>query len=383
MRYFMMAVVFSAMAQALGTGAALRPGKLQVYIGTYTDHGSKGIYRAELDLATGQLSSPTLAGATDSPSFLVLHPNHKLLYAVNEVDSFEGKKNGSVSAFAIDGKTGALTLLNRQPSEGGGPCYVSLDKAGRHALVANYGGGTVTVLPIDAEGRLGPATCSIQHTGSSVKKEQKRPHAHSIDLDPSNRFAVASDLGIDKRLVYRFDEAKGVLLPNAPPDVALPPGSGPRHFAFHPGGAYAYGNNELDSTVTAYRYDATKGTLEAIQTLSTVPADFKEHNDTAETQVSADGRFVYVSNRGHDSIAIFSVDEKTGRLTAQGHALTKGKEPRHFAIDPTGAYLLAANQNSDTVVVFRIDAKSGALTPTGAVAEVSRPVCVTFVPSGT
>jgi 6-phosphogluconolactonase len=376
---WMAAAVGLALVMATATASAqARPAKVLVYMGTYTDQGSKGIYRSELDLGSGRLSPPALAAATDNPSFLALHPSGRFLYAANEVETLDGKPTGSVSAFAVDPRTGDLTPLNRQASAGSGPCYVTVDQAGRHVLVANYGGGTVASLPIREDGSLLPAASSVQHKGSSIRKEQSGPRAHSINLDAASRFAVAADLGLDKLLVYRFDATGGLEL-HAPPHVSLPPGSGPRHFAFHPGGRYAYANNEFSSTVVAFRYDPDKGGLEEIQSLSTLPAEFKDKNSTAETQFSPDGRFVYVSNRGHDSIAVFSVDEKTGRLTARGHVVTGGKTPRHFGIDPTGAYLLAAHQNSGSVAVFKIDPKTGRPEPTGASIEVSRPVCVKFL----
>jgi 6-phosphogluconolactonase len=360
------------------TTAAAATGKVAVYVGTYTDSGSKGIYRLKLDLASGTLAPDGDPASSDNPSFLALHPSGRFLYAVNEVDEFGGKKTGAVSAFAVDA-TGGLKLLNQQPSEGTGPCHISLDKDGRHALVANYGGGSVAVLPIDKDGRLGPASSSVQHKGSSVSQHQEGPHAHSIDLDAANRFAFVADLGLDKVLVYRFDAAKGTLAPNEPPAAGLKPGAGPRHFTFHPSGRFAYVINELQSTVTAFSYDAASGRLEELQTVSTRPEDFKGENDTAEILVSRDGRFLYGSNRGHDSIAIFAIDAATGKLTPVGHQSTLGKAPRHFGIDPTGAYLLAANQNSDTITVFRIDSKGGRLEPVGRPYSVPKPVCVTMV----
>jgi 6-phosphogluconolactonase len=354
--------------------------KLWVYVGTYTGK-SKGIYLSELDLSSGDLSAPVLAATTTNPSFLALHPNHRFLYAVNEVDRFAGMKSGSVSAFAIDPQTGALTLLNQQPSRGSGPAHLTVDRQGKNVLVANYGGGSVAVLPIGPDGSLGPATGFVQHTGSSINRSrQEAPHAHSVVLDSANRFAFVADLGLDKVLIYQYDAAQGLLTPNDPPFASVPPGSGPRHFAFHPSGRTAYVINELASTVIAFRYDAAKGSLEPLQTISTLPADFKKTNSTAEIVVHPSGKFLYGSNRGHNSIAIFAIDPDTGMLTLIGHELTQGKTPRNFAIDPTGAYLLAANQDSGTVVVFRIDPESGHLTATGHTAAISMPVCVEMMP---
>jgi 6-phosphogluconolactonase len=354
--------------------------KLWVYVGTYTGK-SKGIYFSELDLSSGELSAPVLAATTTSPSFLALHPNHRFLYAVNEVASFAGMKSGSVSAFSVDPQTGALTLLNQQPSRGGSPAHLTVDRQGKNVLVANYGGGSVAVLPIGQDGRLGPATGFVQHTGSSINRSrQEAPHAHSVVLDSANRFAFVADLGLDKVLIYQYDAAQGMLAPNDPPFASVPPGSGPRHFAFHPSGRTAYVINELTSTVTAFRYDAAKGSLEPLQTISTLPADFTKTNSTAEIAVHPSGKFLYGSNRGHNSIAIFAIDPDTGMLTLIGHEPTQGKTPRNFAIDPTGAYLLAANQDSGTVVVFRIDPESGHLTAAGHTAAISMPVCVEMMP---
>jgi 6-phosphogluconolactonase len=357
--------------------------KQWVYIGTYTNAKSKGIYLFQLDLVTGKLTPEGLVAESKSPSFLAIHPNHRFLYAVNEVDNFGGANSGAVSAFTIDPKNGHLTLLNQQSSRGAGPCHLSVDHQGKDVLVANYGSGSVAVLPIQLDGRLAPATAFDQHEGKGTNPQrQEGPHAHSFNVDAANRFAFAADLGLDKILIYRFDAARGTLTPNDPPAAAVDPGSGPRHFAFHPNGRYAYIINEMASTVTALAYDAQKGTLTPLQTLSTLPGGFKGNSSTAEVQVHPSGKFLYGSNRGHDSIAIFKIDPDTGRLTAAGHQSTQGKTPRNFGIDPTGQYLLAANQDSDSIVVFRIDPATGALTPTGQVVEAPTPVCVKFLPTG-
>jgi 6-phosphogluconolactonase len=354
---------------------------LWVYVGTYTSGKSKGIYLFHLDLATGKLAPEGLVAECESPSFLAIHPNHRFLYAVNEVSNFGGMNSGAVSAFAIEPKSGHLTRLNQQSSRGAGPCHLSVDHQGKDVLVANYGSGSVAVLPIQPDGRLGPATAFIQHEGKSANPQrQEGPHAHSINVDATNRFAFAADLGLDKILVYRFDAARGTLTPNDPAAATIDPGSGPRHFAFHPNGRFAYVINEMGSTVTALAYDAAKGTLKPLQTLSTLPEGFTGNSSTAEVQVHPSGKFLYGSNRGHDSIAIFKIDPDTGRLTPAGHQSTQGKTPRNFGIDPTGQYLLAANQDSDTIVVFRIDPATGALAPTGQVVEAPKPVCVKFLP---
>jgi 6-phosphogluconolactonase len=351
-------------------------GKAWLFIGTYTGPKSKGIYRLEMDLATGKLSEPEIAGEAVNPSFLALHPNGRFLYAVSEIDG-----NGGVKAFALDSKTGNLTPLNVQPSKGAGPCHLVVDKAGKNVLVANYGGGSATVLPIKEDGSLGEPTGFFQHTGSSVDpSRQKEPHAHSINLDAANRFAFVADLGLDQVLVYRFDPDKGAITANDPPFVKVAPGAGPRHFAFHPNGKFAYVINEMGNTVTVLAYDAAKGVLKAGQSVTTLPKDFKGNTSTAEVVVHPSGKFLYGSNRGQDSIAIFRVDPKTGELTAAGHQGSGIKTPRNFNIDPTGKFLIVANQGGDSLVVFAIDAKTGELTPTGQKIEVPGPVCVKFLP---
>jgi 6-phosphogluconolactonase len=358
-----------------------KPDKLWVFVGTYTSvKGSKGIYRFELDLATGKLSNGELAAEVAQPSFLAIHPNHHFLYAVGELDKVGDKKGGAINAFALDPKTGKLTALNQQSSGGAGPCHLVVDWKGKNVLAANYGGGSVCVLPIKADGSLGPATAFVQHQGKSINKDrQEAPHAHSINLDAGGKFAFAADLGLDKVLVYRFDADKGTLTPNAPPAVDLVKGAGPRHFAFHPSGKFAYVINELDMTVTAMSYDAERGILTPVQTVGTVPEGAKPNYSTAEVVVHPSGKFLYGSNRGHHSIAIFTIDPATGKLTAAGHQGKDIKTPRNFAIDPTGTYLLVANQDGDSLVVFRINQQTGALDPTGVRVEVPRPVCVRFV----
>ena len=352
---------------------------IAVYLGTYTGPKSKGIYLSRLDLASGKLSAPILAAETEQPSFLALHPNRRFLYAVNETGG--GRRGtGQVTAFAVEAD-GKLKLLNQQPSRGSAPCHLVVDRAGKTLLLANYGGGSVAAFPVAADGRLGESTAFIQHTGSSTNPQrQKEPHAHSINLDAANRFAVAADLGLDKVLVYRFDAAKSTLEPNEPPSASVKAGSGPRHFAFHPKGRNAYVINELASTVTAFGYDPGKGVLKELQTLSTLPKDFTGTSHTAEVQVHPSGKFLYGSNRGHDSIAVFAI-EANGTLRHIENTLTGGSTPRNFGISPDGKYLLAANQKSDNVVVFSIDSKSGRLTASGHTLEVPSPVCVKFLAS--
>jgi 6-phosphogluconolactonase len=364
----------TAIAEEAGAGA-----KWWVYVGTYNDRGSKGIYRFDFEPNTGKLSSKALAAEAKNPSFLAIHPNRRYLYAVGEVDELGGKKGGGVSAFAIDAKTGDLKLLNQQSSGGAGPCHVVVDKEGKYVLAANYSGGSAVVLPINKDGSLGDKTAFVQHKGHSVNKDrQEGPHAHSINLDPNNRFVFVADLGLDNVLIYRLDPANGTLSRNDPPAM-VSPGAGPRHFAFHPTGKFAYVINELHNTVTAFRYDADKGTLAKIQTISTLPKDFTGTSYTAEVVVHPSGKFLYGSNRGHNSIAVFTINEETGELTAAGHQGEKIKTPRNFNIDPTGKFCLVANQDSDSIVVFKIDPKTGELQSTGNTADVPVPVCVKFV----
>ena len=369
----------TAQAPALQTQA----GELLVYFGTYTNGPlSKGIYSSRLNLATGQLSPAQLAAESENPSFLAVHPKRDFLYAVNEVGKFDGQNSGSVSAFAMDRQSGALKFLNRHSSAGAGPAHVTIDSEGKNVLVANYGGGSVAVLPTAANGSLQPPSSTIQHSGSSVNpNRQKGPHAHSINLDSSNRFAYAADLGIDKIMIYRYDAAKGSLTPNTPPSASVEPGSGPRHFAIHPEGRYAYVINELPLTITAFSRDAGNGGLTAFQTISTLqPGTTPQPGySTAEIQVHPSGRFLYGSNRGHNSISMFLIDPQSGRLTFSQIISTDGRTPRNFGIDPSGTYLLAANQQSDTVTVFRINEKNGRLTQVGTPVAVPAPVCVKFV----
>ena len=339
--------------------------KLRVYFGTYTDKVSKGIYQCELNLDDGSLSEPMLAGETSSPSFLAFHPNGKFLYAVNENEV-------SVSALAIDRKTGKLTVMNSQPSQGGAPCHLIVDPTGKNVLVANYSGGSCICIPITADGTLDKASSFQQHVG-------KRKNGHSIHVDHANRFALCCDLGLDKVIIYAFDADKGTLTPHGAFDT--PQGAGPRHFAWHPDGRTAYINGESDLTIIACDYDANKGALTQTQVLSTLPEDVeRKGGSTAETVVHPSGRFVYVSNRDpYNSIAIFSLDQQTRQLTVVGHQSTGVRTPRNFAIEPTGRYMLVANQSGGNVIVFRIDQSTGELTPTRVSVKVPNPVCVRFM----
>jgi len=353
---------------------------LPVYFGTYTwgQSSGKGIYRSLLDFKTGKLSDPVLAAEAKNPSFLEIHPSGKVLYAVSESGGA-----GSVTAYAVDATTGDLKVLNQQPSGGAGPCHVSIDHAGRNVLVANYRGGSASVIPIQSDGSLGEPTGFVQHEGSSVDpRRQKGPHAHSINVSPDNRFAFVADLGTDKIMIYRLDVAKGTITANIPAFARVKPGAGPRHFVFHPNGKYAYVINELDCTITAFAYDAASGALTEIQTITTLPDGFGGSNTCAEVRVHPSGKFIYGSNRGHDSIAIYGVDLANGTLTFVEHESTGIRTPRNFNIDSTGEFCLVANQGNDSVVVFRINQKTGALEPTGHRISVAKPVCVRFLPSG-
>jgi len=356
-------------------------GQYLMYVGTYTGAGSKGIYAYRFDARKGEAQPLGLAVEAKNPSFLAIHPNRKFLYAVGETAD-GGAWGGTVSAYALDAASGKLTLLNSASSGGKGPCHLVVDKTGRNVLVANYGSGATAVLPIKPDGRLGEPSSTIQHSGSSVNRaRQEGPHAHSVNLAPDNRFAFVADLGLDKVLIYRFDATQGVITPNNPAFAEVVPGSGPRHFAFHPSGKFAYVINEMGNTVTAFSYNAVTGTLTSLQTISTLPAGFSATSYCAEVVVHPSGKFLYGSNRGHDSIAAFAIHPVKGTLTALGQTPTGGKWPRNFNIDPTGAYLLAANEHSNDIFIFRIDPASGKLTPTGRKLELSKPVCIKFVPA--
>ena len=344
----------------------------EFYIGTYTKPGgSLGIYRGTVDLKSGALSTPVLAGEAKSPSFLAVHPNAKFLYAAIE------SGGGTVGAFAIE-KDGSLRRLNDESTKGAGNCHVTVHPGGKHVLAANYGGGSIAALPIREDGSVAPASAFIQHTGSGPNpSRQKEPHAHSIYV--SGDFAYACDLGTDDVFVYRFDATKGTLTPNDPPSGKLPPGSGPRHLAFHPKGGFAYVCDEITSAVSALAHDAKKGTLTAIQTLSTLPDGYADarKNSTAEIFCHPNGRFVYVSNRGHDSIAVFAIGGD-GKLTNVQIAPAGVKVPRGFALSPDGGWLVAAGQDSNSLASHKVDPMTGKLTPASQVNGVGAPVCVVF-----
>jgi len=351
-----------------------------VYFGTYTG-ASKGIYVSRFDTVSGELSAPTLAVQSANPSFVATTPDYRFLFAVNETGHFAGQPGGSVSAFKLDAHTGELEFLNQQPSEGTSPCQIVTDRTGKYVFVANYSSGSVAVFPVQTNGSIGAPTTVIQHHGSSVNTNQQAgPHAHCVTMDAENRLAFVCDLGLDKVMIYQFNETNGTLVADKNPSVELKPGSGPRHMVFSPDKRHVYVINELSSTLTTFTYDPELAALKKIQTVSTLPEDFHGKNSCAEVAVHPSGKFVYGSNRGHDSIAVFAVDEQSGRLNCVEYQSTLGKTPRCFAIDPTGQYLIAANQNSGNIVVFRINAKTGRLTGTGQTIRLGQPTCVAFVP---
>jgi 6-phosphogluconolactonase len=365
----------AALAAMTGLDAAPAEGQYIAYVGTYTNQRptpkSKGIYAYRFDAKTGKFTPIGLAAETSSPSFLAVHPNHKFLYAVNEGNQ------GTVSAFAIDAATGMLKALNSVSSKGGGPCHLSLDKTGKWLFAANYNTGSVASFAVNADGSVGEAISAIQHQGSSVNRSnQAGPHAHEAVVSPDNKLLFVPDLGMDKLMVYQIG-ANGALTANAPPSIAIAPGSGPRHMAFRPNGKFAYVMTEITDSVVAFSYDG-KGVMQEIQTIPSAPA--APGTSGAEIAVHPSGKFLYTANRGHNSISIFAIDSK-GKLTAAGNVPTQGKTPRFFGLDPTGAYLIAANQDSGNIVVFKIDRKTGGLTPTGDALDLASPVCVAFVPA--
>jgi len=334
----------------------------------------------DLDTSSGSMKLCSVAQAGPNPSYLTFDASHRFLYAVNELKEFHDAPTGAVSAFSIDPASGILRFLNRQPSHGTDPCHLMVDKTGKYVLVANFMSGGVCVLPILKDGSLGDATDVIQHQGASVDPvRQAGPHAHGITLDETGRFVFVPDLGLDKLMVYRFDTDRGKLELNVPPWIDVMPGAGPRQLVLHPTGGFAYLINELNSTVTAFRYNRETGSLREIQTISTLPAEFKGATTCAELQISSSGKFLYGSNRGHDSIVIYTIDQLNGKLTCIGHRNTQGKTPRHFIVDPDGAFLLVANQDTDNVVTFILDPSSGEFSSTGHIIYVPTPVCVKVI----
>lgn len=353
----------------------------RVYIGTYTWNESEGIYVYGLDSSSGTLTYESVQTGLENPTFLAIEPRRRYLYAVSEIHEYDEQPCGVVSAFGIDPTTGELNYLNRQPSGGAEPCHLSVDATGKYVLVANYTGGSVAVFPIRENGELGEISDLVHHEGFSVNKErQTSPHPHSVMIEPTNRYVFVPDLGIDRVMIYRLDLDNGQLIPNTQAYVRVQAGAGPRHFDFHPSLKFAYVINELDSTLTAFAYDESNGSLDEIQSVSTLPNDFEGVSHCADVHVHPSGKFIYGSNRGHDSIAMFHIAEKSGLLTYLGCESTQGRTPRNFALDSAGTYLYAANHDSDNIVTFQIDEETGRLKSTGKIADTPTASCLKIVP---
>lgn len=372
-------LVIGAVSLFCLAGAFASEAQSLVFVGTYTVRGSKGIYAYKFDPTTGHLNSIGLAAETPQPSFVVASRDGKFLYAANEMGDFGRQKSGAVSAFVIDAD-GKLKLLNQLPSRGADPAHITLDRTGKYLIAANYTGGNLIVFPIQQNGALGQASDFVQHKGSSVNRDrQESPHPHEAVMSPDNRFVLVPDLGLDEVIIYPFDSAKGKL--GTPHSAKVAPGSGPRHLAFSKDQRFVYLLTEMKSEVVVYSYDKGSGSLKELQTISSLPADFKGENTGAEIEVHPSGRFLYASNRGeNNSIAVFSIDTKSGKLKLEQVEPTQGKTPRHFAIDPSGKWLLAENQDSDNIVIFKIDEKSGHLAAIGQQVQISSPTCIEFVP---
>ena len=407
-RSLLFSFIFVALAGFLGTSAQAQSGDYFLYVGTYTgfkyvhhsrtygvgESHSQGIYVSRFHAATGELSEPELAAEIINPSFLTISPNHKFLYAISEDPYSLGPPldhSSYVSAFVIDPATGHLRLLNTVPTSGTSTCFISMDKTGRYVLMSNFGSGSTSVVRIRDDGSLGELTSFMQDVGSSVDPSiQTEPHTHSVVVSPDNRYAIVSDLGMDKVLIFRFDAATGELSPAVAPFVSVYPGAGPRHFTFDPSGRFGYQLTEMGGMVDVFSWDPSRGKLTPVQRLHTVPHDFFGGNHSAEIEVHPSGKFLYESNRrtqsetvrGPDTIGVYSIDPKNGTLAPVEQVLSGGTMPRNFDIDPTGNFLLAANQLTDNIVVFRIDNNTGRLVPTGKEIKVDTPVCLKFVPAG-
>jgi len=369
---------FVTLAGAAPLALEAKPKQYLTYFGCYTRKTSKGVHVSRFDPATGKLTEAELAGEVGNPSFVAIHPNNRFLYAVTEAG-----KEGAVTSFSIDRATGKLTKINQASSKGGGPCHLNVDRTGRSLVVANYGTGSTACLAVRPDGSLVESTSFVQHSGTvALPKRQGGPHAHSANISSNNKFLLVADLGLDQMLVYKLNPATATITPNDPPFAKLAPGSGPRHFVFHPKNKFAYAINEISCTMTGFKWDGTKGTLTEIETVSTLPAGVARIDkfSTAEVRVHPSGKFLYGSNRGHDTIAVFTI-APDGKLTLVDNTPTGGQIPRNFNIDPTGRWLLAANQNSDSVVVFAIDQATGKLSPSGNQLKVDTPVCIRFVPA--
>lgn len=346
-----------------------------VYFGSHREGPKIGFSVAHFDTDTGKLTTPVFLEPAVAPAYFIIHPDGKHLYTCNS------DPGSDVSAYAIDPATAKLTLLNKKPSGGGDPSYVSLDNTNHYLMVANYLNGNFAIFALAPDGSIGERTAFVQHTGHGVDpKRQTHAFAHSIRVDPTNRFVLVADLGLDKLFVYRFDVKTGAVQPNDPPFASVKPGSGARHTLFHPNGRFVYLNNEMASTIIRFGWDSARGALTEFETVSTLPADFKGNSADSEMQLHPNGKFLYASNRGHDSLAVFSVDAQTGRLTLVEHAPTQGKTPRNFAFDPTGKWIIVTNHDSDNAVVFRVDPNTGRLTQTGQPISIPYPFCERFLP---
>ena len=355
------------------------PDSFLVYIGTYTGPESEGIYTFRFDRRSGKLTAVNKPVKTSNPSFVAVHPSGQYLYAVNEDAEFNGEQGGGITSFSINPKTGTLTEINSQCTHGAHPCHLTIDQSGKTVGVANYTGGSIAAYKIGKAGELSPASTFVQHEGKSVHPRQEAPHGHSIDVGPLNKYVVVSDLGLDKVLVYKMNARKGELTAHSA--VSTTPGAGPRHFSFHPNGKFGFGINELNMTANAYRFNGRAGTLELLQTVSTLPPEQKqqEGQSTAEMYVHPNGKFLYGSNRGHNTIVVYTIHPQTGKLTYVENQDTGGSTPRSFGVVPTGDFLLALNQASSTIVVFRIDPETGALEPTGEEVPCPTPVAAAFL----
>jgi 6-phosphogluconolactonase len=369
---------------ALCSGLLLAAGPLAaaeywLYAGTYSTGGSRGVYAFRFETASGKIVPAGVAAVTPNPSFLLAHPNHKLLFAVNEDGSQTAP--GSVTSFSIDSKNGRLRQLSQVSSRGGAPCHLALDRSAKWLAVANYASGSVAVLPVGADGKLGEAADFVQQRGASANfARQAGPHAHAVLFSPDNRFLLVADLGADLIFIYRFDAASGRIAPNDPPSAEVPLGAGVRHMVFHPNGKVLYAINELGSSVTAFLYDAQRGALQDLRTVSTLPAGFKGKNAAAEIAIDASGAHVYASNRGHNSLALLAVDPVLFTLTPMEFPSIMGQTPRHFALDPEGRNVVVACQDSGLLLVFRIHPVTGQIQPRTRTAKVPNPACVAFVP---
>ena len=378
-RSFLRLSALAAFGVTSSRAFAVQTNELKFYVGTYTTGRSEGIYLCRLDLLSGELSLLDVFKGVANPSFLAIDSAKEHLFAVNETDNFEGAASGSLTAFRIDPTTSRLESINQKPTRGAAPCHVIVDKSNQNVLVANYSGGSAAVLPF-RNGKLGDPVSLAQHQGSSVNPDrQQGPHAHCVALDKANRFAFVTDLGLDQIKIYRFNSRTGSLVPNAQPFAPVKPGSGPRHFTIHPSERWAYVINELNSTITAFHYDRMNGGLREFQNIPTLESTFTGKSYPADIHISPSGKFLYGSNRGHDSITVFAIHEDRGFLYPVQRVSTKGKWPRNFGIDPSGRFLLVANQNSDNIFSFAIDSQDGTLTPTGRSVEVPAPVCIKFV----